>query len=144
MWPTPSLDQCSSPTGAPSQMCMVKYWAEMERMFLPAYSLIYTWVSTERGECLYHGWITHTCTLHVHMRVGTDVHSRTSLIWTLGPLKCVLIREAYPFQGTNNTCLYEVQTSCPVSWLGGCPCPLGKGPLYTGRDSIEQAELPAN
>ncbi len=51
---------------------------------------------------------------------------------TLGPLKCVLIREVSSFQGANNTYLYEVGTWSSVmirevSLIQGCP--LGGFPL---------------
>ncbi len=53
---------------------------------------------------------------------------------TLGPRKCVLIREVSSFQGANNTYLYEVRI-----WSSGLirevslnqGCPLREVPLYT-------------
>ncbi len=46
--------------------------------------------------CMYDGYV------HVQWNLAnTD---------TLGPIKCVLIREVSSFQGANNTYLYEVGT----------------------------------
>ncbi len=52
---------------------------------------------------------------------------------TLGPIKCVLIREMSSFQGVNNTHLYEFGTWSSilireVSLIQGCP--LREVPLY--------------
>ncbi len=52
---------------------------------------------------------------------------------TLGPMKCVLIREVSSFQGAKKTCSYEVGTWLSVlirevSLIQGCP--LRGVPLY--------------
>ncbi len=63
---------------------------------------------------------------------------------TLGPIKCVLIREMSSFQGANNRYLYEVGTWSSVlirevSLIQGCP--LRGVPLYT--DTLAVEVLPA-
>ncbi len=51
-------------------------------------------------------------------RRGSVSHLQWNLsnTYTLGPMKCVLIREVSSFQGSNNTCVYEVGTwtSVPI------------------------------
>jgi len=50
---------------------------------------------------------THT---HTHTYTHTHTQWNPSNANTLGPLKCVLVREMSSFQGVNNTYLYKVGT----------------------------------